>query len=146
MPRYTTTVQSVWPAATSFEYMADLRNFESWDPGVKAAVQLSGGVSEPEAQFDVTVGGVLRDVVLRYDTIEYQPPHRVVVRASNSFLRSLDEIEVRPTPGGSEIVYSAALDFQGVWRPLNPLLTLVFKRIVERAAGGLREVVSRTEA
>jgi len=144
MPRYTTTVQSVWPAATSFEYMADLRNFERWDPGVKSVIQLSGG-DEPEAQFDVTVGVVLRDIVLRYDTIEYQPPHRVIVCARNSFLRSFDEIEVHPAPGGSEIVYSAAPDFQGVWRPLNPLLALVFKRIVERAAGGLREVVSRAE-
>ena len=125
--------------------MADLRNFRHWDPGVKAAEQITGSGSGSDASFDVTVGGVLRDIVLRYETIAYDPPSRVVVRASNGVLSSLDEIDVRSAPDGSEIVYKAALDFHGVWRPLNPLLGLVFKRIVERAANGLREVVTRTE-
>ena len=102
--------------------MADLRNFERWNPGVKAALKASGNGSGSHSTFDVTVGGVLRNVVLRYYTIEYQPPHRVVVRARNRVLESLDDIEVQATEAGSEIVYSAALDFRGVSRPLNPLL------------------------
>ncbi|MDA0353858.1 MAG: SRPBCC family protein [Chloroflexi bacterium] len=145
MPQYTTTVQSVWPVERAFVYMADLRNFERWDPGVKAARQASGNGPGPDSTFDVTVGGVLRDIVLRYEMLEYQPPHRVVVRARNRALESLDAIDVRPTEAGSEIVYSAALDFRGVYRPLNPLLALVFKRIVERAARGLQEVVAQSE-
>ena len=112
---------------------------------MKAAAQVNGSGSGSGASFDVTVGGVLRDIVLRYETIEYGPPYRVVVRASNRLLRPLDEIDVRSTADGSEILYTAALDFLGVWRPLNPLLGLVFKRIVERAADGLRDVVSRTK-
>ncbi len=145
MPHYTTTVPSVWSPEVAFEYMADLRNFRHWDPGVKATAQVTGSGSGSDASFDVTVGGVLRDIVLRFETIEHSPPFRVVVRATNRVISSLDEIDIRPTPDGSEIVYKAALDFHGVWRPLNPLLGLVFKRIVQRAANGLRGVVSQAE-
>lgn len=143
MPQHTATVRSAWSVDRTFEYMADLRNFEHWDPGVKAVHQSNGAGASADATFVVTVGGVLRDIVLTYETIEYRPPQRVSVRARNGVLESLDEIDVQAVEGGCEVTYQAALNFRGLWRPLNPLLGLVLKRIVERAANGLREVVTQ---
>ena len=37
-----TRVRSPWPPERAFAYMADLRNFAEWDPGVKASRQVEG--------------------------------------------------------------------------------------------------------
>ena len=42
MARYVTTVRTQQPAAEAFAYMADLRHFAEWDPGVKKVVQVKG--------------------------------------------------------------------------------------------------------
>ena len=145
MPLYTTRVHSRWPAARTFAFMADLRNFEQWDPGVRSARLLAGGEPGVGAAYEVTVGGVFRDIVLRYETIAYDAPRRVVVRADNSVLTSRDEITVEVSQTGSEVIYAAGLDLRGPLRVLNPLLGLVFKRIVNRAADGLRVALARDE-
>ena len=146
MPQFTVRVPSIRPVGRTFAYMADLRNFERWDPGVRAAWLVVGESPGLDAAFDVTVGGVLRDVVLRYETLEYEAPHRVVVRARNSVLTSVDEIAVEEAPAGSVVAYQAGLEFHGPLRVLNPLLAPVFKRIVDRAAAGLRDTLAREES
>ena len=35
MARYVTTVRTSWAPEVAFGYMADLRNFAEWDPGVR---------------------------------------------------------------------------------------------------------------
>ncbi len=138
MARYEARVQSPWPADRTFEFMADLRNFERWDPGVKRAVQRSGNGAGAEASFDVTVGGVGRDIVLRYRTIEFSQPVHVVVEARNSVLTSLDAIAVEPDGERSVVIYDATLSLNGPLSVLDPLLRPAFRRIAGRAAEGLR--------
>jgi len=118
--------------------MADLRNFERWDPGVKRAVQILGDGAGADAIFDVTVGGVGRDIVLRYRTIEFQSPQRIVVEARNSILTSLDRILVEADGERSVVAYDATLSLNGPLSFLDPLLSPVFRRIAGRAADGLR--------
>ena len=138
MARYEARVQSPWPADRTFDFMADLRNFERWDPGVKRAVQASGDGAGAEASFDVTVGGIGRDIVLRYRTLEFRHPERVVVEARNSILTSLDAIAVEPDGERSVVIYDATLALNGPLSVLDPLLRLAFRRIAGRATEGLR--------
>jgi hypothetical protein len=51
MARYVTTVKTAKTPKQAFAYMADLRNFAEWDPGVKTVKQVegSGGGKDPTA-------------------------------------------------------------------------------------------------
>jgi len=47
MARYRTTVRTDRPPSDAFAFMADLRNFEHWDPGVRRATQVDGDGGGP---------------------------------------------------------------------------------------------------
>lgn len=139
MARYIVSVSTPKAPDEAFAYMADLRNFAEWDPGVKGVEQVAGDGAGPDAAFDVSVSTPGRTITLRYDIVTYEPPTTVLAVAKNSLLTSRDTITVRPDEGGtgSIVTYDAALDFNGVLRLADPLLVLAFRRIGDRAATGL---------
>jgi hypothetical protein len=145
MARYVTTVRTSWAPEVAFGYMADLRNFAEWDPGVRRVEQVDGDGPGEDSTFDVTVAGIGRDLVLRYRTVEFTPATEVLVVARTSWLTSEDRITVVPEEdGGSSVTYDADLRLSGVLRPADLVLRLVFGRIGDRAAGGLRRVLGAT--
>ncbi len=92
MARYVTSVRTQRSVADAFAYMADLRNFAEWDPGVSKVVQVEGDGAGPNAVFDVTLSGK-RGRTLRYRTVEYTKPDGLLVvadRAAAGLLRVLD--------------------------------------------------------
>jgi carbon monoxide dehydrogenase subunit G len=125
----------------AFTYMADLRNFAEWDPGVKAVRQVQGSGGGPDSVFDVTVAGIGRDLTLRYVTEEYDAPRNVLVVARSSVFTSIDRITVEPDGTGSVVTYDADLRLNGVLRVGDLGLRLVFGQIGDRAAAGLRRVL-----
>jgi hypothetical protein len=144
MAHYVTSVRTGWPAQTAFEFMADLRNFASWDPGVRSARLVVGAAPGPDAAFDVDVAVWFGTMRLRYVVTEWTPPTRLVACAETSTLRSLDEIRVESRDDGTTIVtYDADLQFTGLSRIANPVLNLAFRRIGDRAAAGLRRVLTQ---
>jgi hypothetical protein len=122
--------------------MSDLRNFASWDPGVLTVTQVAGDGGGPESSFDVAVKSVGGGMVLRYETVEYDEPGNLLVEARNSKFTSIDRIAVVAKDEGSIVTYAAELLLNGCLSPLNPLLGLVFNRIGDRAAAGLRRVLA----
>ncbi|MCH9721067.1 MAG: SRPBCC family protein, partial [Actinomycetia bacterium] len=52
MARYVTKVRTSRTPQEAFAYLADLRNFAEWDPGVKAVKQVEGSGGGPDAVFD----------------------------------------------------------------------------------------------
>ena len=145
MARYVTTVRTSWAPEVAFGCMADLRNFAEWDPGVRRVEQVDGDGPGEDSTFDVTVAGIGRDLVLRYRTVEFTPATEVLVVARTSWLTSEDRITVVPEEdGGSSVTYDADLRLSGVLRPAGLGLRLVFGRIGDRAAGGLRRVLGAT--
>ncbi len=76
--------------------MADLRNFEKWDPGVTHSRMVEGTEPGADAAYLVKVKGA----VLRYETKEFLPHSRTVVEAVSKLLRSYDIIEVEPSGDG----------------------------------------------
>jgi len=78
MARYVTTVRTRRSVDDDFAYMADLRNFAEWDPGVRKVVQVDGNGAGPGAVFDVTLSG-RRETMLRYRTVEYAEPSGLLV-------------------------------------------------------------------
>ena len=55
MARYVTTVKTAKTPKQVFAYMADLRNFAEWDPGVKAVKQVQGSGGGKDAVFDLSL-------------------------------------------------------------------------------------------
>ncbi|MFM2077153.1 MAG: hypothetical protein RJA49_1043 [Actinomycetota bacterium] len=145
MARYVTKVRTARPAAEVFAYMADLRNFAEWDPGVRRVVQVEGDGAGPGAAFDVTVSGT----TLRYRTVEHRSPSDLLVVAESSMLVSTDHVTVAViedgAAGGTLVTYDAELHLKGVAKVAAPLLSLAFGRIGDRAAAGLRRVLDGTE-
>ena len=142
MAKYTVSVESSKSVEEAFAYMADLRNFANWDPGVLTVTQVAGDGAGPESSFDVAVKSVGGGTVLRYKTVEYDQPGNLLVKAQNSKFTSIDRITIVANDEGSIVTYAAELLLNGCLSPLNPLLGLVFNRIGDRAAVGLRRVLA----
>ena len=136
MARYLVHVRTPMPPADAFDYMADLRNFATWDPGVDRVDQVRGDGGGPDAAFDVAVKVVGRSVSLRYDTVTYDAPTTVAF-AESSVLTSRDTITVAPDGSGSIVTYDAVLKLKGPLGVADSLLARTFQRIGDRAAAGL---------
>lgn len=149
MARYSTTIRTPMSPTEAFAYMADLRNFEEWDPGVQRARQVDGDGAGPNSAFDVTVDAPAgRGLTLRYETTEYDAPSRVVVRAQSKLFTSLDRIDVEPdaeSGDGSLVTYDAELKLNGPLKVFDVALRPVFDRIGGRADGGLQRVLDGTK-
>lgn len=136
MARYTTSIRTTRSSVAAFEYMADLRNFEHWDPGVKGVTQVTGDGAGAGAVFDVVVdapGGL----TLRYRTTHFDPPRKIVIEAKSRLLTSIDQIDVREEGGSTVVTYSAGLAFNGPLRVFDVVLRPFFNRIGDRAKAGL---------
>ena len=142
MAKYTVSVESSKSVEEAFAYMADLRNFANWDPGVLTVTQVAGDGAGLGSSFDVAVKSIGGGTVLRYETLEYDEPGNLLVEARNSKFTSIDRITVVAKDEGSIVTYAAELLLNGCLSPLNPLLGLVFNRIGDRAAAGLRRVLA----
>lgn len=141
MARYRTTVRTDRAPEDAFAFMADLRNFEDWDPGVRTATQVSGNGGGPNASFDVVVDAPGKGLTLRYVTTDYDEPRRVTVRAESRMFTSLDRIEVERAADGSLVTYDAELRLNGPLNVLDFLLRPLFNRIGGRADSGLQEAL-----
>lgn len=141
MAQYTVHVRTPRPPADAFEFMADMTNFEDWDPGVERAVQAQGAGVGPDTAFDLDVKGPVGSLTLRYEISEFDAPNRFVATARSSTLTSIDAISVRPDGEGSIVTYEAELTLNGPLRVADPLLGLAFDRIAGRAADGLIRVL-----
>jgi carbon monoxide dehydrogenase subunit G len=138
---YRTSIRTPLPSAEAFEYMADLRNFEEWDPGVQRVTQITGDGAGPGATFDVVVDAPGGGMTLRYETTDFDDARRVVVEARSRMFTSIDQIDVTDDGGSTVVTYDAALELNGVLKVFDVILRPVFARIGGRAEGGLLRVL-----
>lgn len=142
MARYVTSISTPTSPEDVFAYMADLRHFADWDPGVKKVAQAAGDGAGPDAAFDVTVKGPVGDMTLQYRTLTWRPPTSVVVEASNLWMTSHDRIVVEAAAGGgSTVTYDAEVRLRGPLHVADALMAAGFDKIGAAAADGLRRVL-----
>ena len=146
MARYQASVQSRWPAAATFAYLATFSNAVGWDPGVLAGEQLDPGPVAVGTRFRLVVAFAGRRLPLTYRVTGYQPDHEVVLAATSGLLRVTDNIVVTGGAGGSTVRYAAEVRLRGPLRVLDPLLAPRFRAIADRAAAGLAQVLSSRPA
>jgi hypothetical protein len=124
------------------QVFADISRFDrasEWDPGVEHAEMLT---PEPVAQgsrFALRTRFLGRTVPFEYEIVAFEPGARVVLRAENAFVRSIDTITFESAGDqATTISYDATLDPRGATRLATPLLAMAFRRIGDHAAAGLR--------
>jgi hypothetical protein len=137
MAHYVAHIRSARTVEHAFAYLADLTNFQEWDPGVITARQVIGEGPGAGAAFDVAVKGIPRPLTLRYHLVAFEAPNQVVARAESKLLTSLDTITVQADGDGSIVTYEAELTLNGPLGVADPLLGIAFGRIGDRAAEGL---------
>lgn len=142
MARYQAEVQSRWPAAETFAYLATFSNAVDWDPGVLASEQLDPGPVAVGTRFCLVVSFAGRRMPLTYRVTGYQPGREVMLAAISGLLRVTDTIVVTGGAGGSAVSYQAEVRLRGPLRVLDPLLRPRFSAVAERAAAGLAHALS----
>ena len=149
MPTYRTRVRTPWSAARAFDHLSDLEHFAEWDPGVERSVRVAGEGAAVGSAFDVTVAGIGPGpgLTLRYEIVASRSAERLEARAETWALSSIDVITFAPTDdGGCVVTYDADLSLRGVLGLGNPVLGIVFGRIGDRAAAGLRRALDGVAA
>lgn len=141
MARYRTTIESSWSVSEAFAYLADFSSSQEWDPGVVAASRLDDGEVGTGSRFRVVSRFAGRDVPLEYEIVGFEHDRQVVLRAENGQVRSTDTITFAPRTDGSTVTYDADLRPKGVFVILDPVLSLLFRRIGDQARDGLRRVL-----
>ena len=137
------SVSSPQPQADVFAYLARFSNACHWDPGVSAAEEITPGPPALGSTYRLAVRFLGLTVPLEYRIEEIDTPKRVILRAENAMIRSTDVIEVAPAlNGGSTVTYEATLTPKGASAALAPLIGVVFRRIGDRAAAGLRATLA----
>lgn len=144
MARYVARVRTPMSVDEAFAYLADLRHLAEWDPGVIRSVQVEGDGAGAESVYDVTVDTGGREMTLRYDVTEWEPPSRMVVVGKSGIFTSIDMIEVTSDDDGTVVVYDASLRMPFPLSAGDPLLTRVFSDIGDAAAAGLERMLGGT--
>jgi carbon monoxide dehydrogenase subunit G len=140
MAHYATTISTSLSPQEAFAFMADVRRFAEWDPGVSKAVRVAGDGSVGSAyELTVSPGGT----VMRYEVTACEAPRLLRMVAKTRFLTSVDEVRVESLGAGAVVTYDAVLTLNGVLGVANGLLQLAFNRLGDRAAAGLRRALSK---
>ena len=139
MAHYDVTITTSLSPQEAFDRLAAVERFVEWDPGVSSGEQVTGEGPGVGAEYVLTVSSFVgSDLPLTYETTSFNAPHRFVIVADAKNLRSDDVITVVPDGDGCQVTYAADLVMKGPFALVNPLLGLVFNRIGDKAAAGLR--------
>lgn len=140
MAHYSTSIRSSLSPTEAFGRFADLANISDWDPGVATSTQVVGTGPGPDAEYDVTLSSAGR-MTLRYVTTDFTAAQSVTYRASAALFTSIDVISVEPSGDGCVLTYDATLRLPLLLRLGDPVMGIVFRRIGDAAADGLRKAL-----
>ena len=142
MAHYHAEIDAPVAITDAFDYLARFDSTAEWDPGVSAAEMLTPEPVDVGSAFRVVASFAGRPLPLRYEVVEFERPYRVRVRAENGSTISDDVMTFAagddPEHPHVTVSYDASLQLKGAYRLMSPIVDLAFRRIGDRAAGGLR--------
>jgi len=141
MAHYRATIETAQPREDVFAYLSDFSNTKEWDPGVVVAERLGGSAIGQGTEFRLAARLLGRTATLTYRIVEFDPPRSVAFRGENATVVSFDRVTLDETAGGTRVAYDADLRLRGALALADPLLTLAFRRVGDRALAGLRRTL-----
>ena len=139
MTGYRATLRTPLDPASAFAYLSRFDRATEWDPGVATGEMLTPEPVRVGSRFRLGARFLGRTLMLDYEVVALEAPTRIVLRAETGAIRSTDTITFLADGPGTIVGYDAELDAKGVARVAEPLLAVMFRRIGDRAAAGLRE-------
>ncbi|HNH86788.1 MAG TPA: hypothetical protein PLE93_06785, partial [Solirubrobacterales bacterium] len=101
----------------------------------------SGQAGQAGSEYEVITGFAGRDMKLSYRTVEVDRPSKVVFESSTGMAKIRDTIEFSGDEKGCEVKYDARILTNGLAKVIDPLFSLIFKRVGDRAAASLRKAL-----
>jgi dehydrogenase/reductase SDR family protein 12 len=142
MARFLATIDLPLSCDAAFDALADFSTTERWDPSVVRARRLTRGPVAVGSRFEVVVRVLGVESALEYELLVAERPHRIVLRARQGALISLDEITLAPRGEGVRATYDARIELSGIARAFDPLLSAWFQRSGARSVEGMRRAFS----
>ena len=138
MAHYVARIPVSVTRSAALAYLSRFDRAAEWDPGVESGEMLTSEPVGVGSRFHLVARFLGRRIPLDYEIVEYDPERRIVMRAENRSVQSVDTITCEDDAHGTVLIYDAVLDAKGIGRLASPLLSVVFRRIGDRAAAGLR--------
>jgi carbon monoxide dehydrogenase subunit G len=146
MASYSATIATPRPIQEVFAYLSDFSSTLEWDPGVVEAQRLDDDPIAEGSEFRIVAEFLGRRNALLYRVVEFDPPSAITFRGANGSVVSLDRLTFEPFGGGTRVTYDAQLTLKGVFKVVDPLLAVAFRRVGDRALAVLRERLARGPA
>lgn len=137
MAHYQCRVRTHLKVVDAFDFMADVRNFAEWDPGVVAVTQVAGEGPGPDSVYDVTTSNGGREMLFRYRATAFDRPAGFTIVGRKTPFTSTDVVSVEPADQGSVVTYAADLTMPFPLSLADRWLQGIFDRIGDEAAAGL---------
>lgn len=137
MAHYRCRVETPLSVTDAFAYMADVRNFERWDPGVISVTQVAGDGPGPDASYELLTSNGGRENMFRYVVTAFDDPVGYTIVGRKAPFTSTDVISVEAGGDGAIVTYAADLTMPFPLSLADPWLQKTFDRIGDAAAHGL---------
>lgn len=141
MARYRATIDTERTRENVFAYLSDFSTTQQWDPGVISAERMAGQAVGEGSEFRLVARFLGRESPLTYRITEYDPPRSVTFVGENATVVSRDRITFEAVGALTRVTYDAELTLKGWLRLADPLLSLAFRRVGDRALGGMRQAL-----
>ena len=131
--------------ARVFDYLADFRSTEEWDPGTVRTVLLQGdgGIGTTYRNTSRFAG---RETELIYEVVERIRPDRIVLRGENRTVVAHDTMSFSTDAHLIRVTYRAEFQLKGLARLAEPFFRKPFDRLGEEAEQGLRDALGKLAA
>src|SRR4051794_7848665 len=133
MPRFDATIPSSWSREQTFDYLADFRTVQEWDPSMTSVRLVSGEPGQVGARYELVMSTLGREATLEYEAVEVERPRRFVMRCDTDAFTSVDTVTVDEGPKGVAVTYDADLALKGARKLAGPAVQVGLVLASERA-------------
>ena len=141
MATYRATVHSPMSVEEVFSFMADFSNAPDWDANTKSSDLQTADPYAVGAKYEVVTGFAGRDLTLTYETIEIERPNRVILKSGTAIADIEDVMTFEPHGDGTEVTYEANIVPHSVAKVIDPVFSLIFKRVGDRALESMKDAL-----
>jgi hypothetical protein len=142
---YLRRVRTHLPQPEVFDYLADFRNVDEWDPRAHDVQRVAGKGEGSRHRCEVSFAG--RTVPMTYTTTTVARPWRVEWVGTSELVRASDVVHVLPDDdGGTRVDYVASFEFAKAPWLLERVLDPPLRRLLDDAERGLGELLPATAA
>jgi len=130
------------PARLVFDYLADFRSTNDWDPGTKQTTRESGdgGVGTTYKNVSEFAG---HEVEITYTVTELTPGSSITLAGESDSFSSTDTITVEGSEANAQVTYVAKFAFHGLAKLAEPLAGLPLKKLGDDAEEQMQQELEK---